>query len=356
MRDEPIRHAAIGGMSGCEQVQALVTVTNKGSLDLAPARILLVSTRCYIPTVSCDTAIDNAHDRQCMLTANRSIDQILHHLSQLGMSFIPQELIDEIIGHVLSCNCDEQNQQSLRNCSLVAKSWTHPSRRRLFAIVEIRKTTFQSWLDTITPANTEVLRHVRSLSYITTAAPGSCHREPEHRVDVLRDYLPSFHRLQHLSLSSMHIPSSDISQQIEIFSAFRHSLSRLSLQYCTVTINALVALINFFPGLDRLDLCYITHEADGESAPPLCRSLIQKLHIPQFHEDSLDILDQLSELGLVFEELIVGRWSSKIGLHVLSHIVNSLGVNIKRFRLMWWETRRKCRKCMYITRTHYETC
>ena len=269
--------------------------------------------------------------------------------SQSGMS-LPQELIDEIVGYIPLCD-----KRSLRNCSLVAKLWTNPSRRRLFQAVEIRDTTFQRWLGTILPANTEFLRPVRSLSYITTAAPWS-DRQAKYRVDVLQDCLPSFRRLQHLSLSSMHIPSSDISQQIKIFSAFRHSLSHLSLQHCTVTIRALVALINFFPGLDRLDLCSITHEADGKPASPLCRPLIRKFHISSFDNPDLEILDQLSELGLVFEELIVGGWSSKIGLYTLSRIVNSLGANVKCFRLLRWETRRKCVGCMYITRTHCETC
>ena len=267
------------------------------------------------------------------------------------MSFIPQELIDEIIGHIPSCDCNEQDQHSLRNCSLVAKSWTNPSRKRLFRTVEIRGTTFQSWLDTIPPANTELLRHVRSLSYITCAAlPGTgC-------VDVLRDYLPSFRRLHHLTLSSMHIPSSDISQQIEIFSAFRHSLSRLSLQYCTVTISALVVLINFFPGLDHLDLCNVLHEADGEPPSPLCRPFIRKLRISRFYEDGLGILNQLPELGLVFEELIVDGWSLKIGFHTLSHIVDTLGVNVKRLRLLRSGACKECVMCMYIMRTRCETC
>ena len=262
---------------------------------------------------------------------------------------LPEELIDEIISYIPLCD-----KWSLRGCSQVAKSWTNSSRRRLFETVEIQETAFRSWLDTIPPANTELLRHVRSLSYITTAAPWS-DRQVKHRIDVLRDYLPSFRRLQHLTLSSMHIPS-DISRQIEIFSAFRHSLSRLSLHYCTVTISALVALINYFPSLNRLDLRHITHEADGKPAFPLCRPLIRKLHISSFRDRGLGILDQLSELGLVPEELIIMGWSAKTALHILSRIVDSLGVNVKRLRLLRWGTRTKCIGCVYITRTHCETC
>ena len=269
--------------------------------------------------------------------------------SQLGMS-LPEELIGEIISYIPLCD-----KWSLRGCSQVAKSWTNPSRRRLFETVKIQETAFQSWLDTIPPANTELLQHVRSLSYIATAAPQS-DRQAKHRVDVLRDYLPSFHHLQHLTLSSMHIPS-DIFQQIEIFSAFQHSLLRLSLHYCTVTISAIVALINFFPGLDRLDLRYILEEVDGEPASPLCRLLIRKLHISSFHDRGLGILDQLSELGLVFKELTVIEWSAKTALRILSRIVDSMGVNVKHLRLLRSETGPiKRSNCMYITRAYCETC
>ena len=254
---------------------------------------------------------------------------------------LPHELLDEILDY-LSLD-DEQDKQSLRNCSLVAKSWTNPSRRRLFETVEILGANIQSWLDTIPPANDELLRHVRSLSYVTRNALPWTARRPKGRVHVLRDYLPSFHKLQHLSLSHTHIPS-DISKQIEIFSAFRHTLSRLALKHCTVTMSALVALINFFPNLDRLDLRYILEEVDGEPASPLRRPLIQKLHIFGFYRDGLGILDQLSELGLVFKELGVSG-SSHMSSCTLSGIVDSLGVKAKRLKGL---PTYRVGKCMYI--------
>ena len=296
--------------------------------------------------------VDEGLDPQLDVGRNPPFPRPRLVISPNAMS-LPQELIDEILDYLPLD--DEQDQQSLRNCSLVAKSWTNPSRRRLFKIVEIGETNIQSWLDTIPPANNELLRHARSLYYITNAASWS-DRQAKHRIDVLRDYLPSFHHLQHLSLSSMHIPS-DISQQIEIFSAFRHTLSRLGFNCCTVTISAIVALINFFPNLHRLDLRYILEEADGEPASPLCRLLIRKLHISSFHDRGLGILDQLSELGLVFKELTVIEWSAKTALRILSRIVDSMGVNVKRLRLLRSETgpiRRS--NCMYIRRAYCETC
>jgi hypothetical protein len=216
---------------------------------------------------------------------------------------------------------------------LVAKSWINPSRRRLFKTVEIRETTLQSWLDNIPPANDGLLQHVRSLSYITDSGAEHNALFPcEHRVDVLRDYFPSLRRLRHLSLSSMHLPSS-IPQEAEMFPAFRHTLSRLSLDYFMVTISALVTLINYFPNLNRLDLSRLFHKVDGEPAPPLSRPLIGQLHVSEFHQDILDLLDQLSELGSVlFDEIILTEYP-RTRVRTLERIVNAAGAGVKRLRL-----------------------
>ena len=231
------------------------------------------------------------------------------------------ELLDEILSY-LSLD-DKQNRQSLQNHSLVAKSWTNASRRYLFKTVEIQETTLQSWLDIILPANNELLHYVRSLSYITATAPWRNGWQSEHHIDVLRDYLPSFHRLQHLSLSAVHIPL-DISRQVEMFSAFRHTFSRLSLEHCKVTIGTLATLINCFSNLNRLDLNHLLHEVDSEpTSPP--RPLIRKLHLSGFRRDDLGIFYQLSELGPVPNELVVDC-RLRLPEHILSSITDSGGI------------------------------
>ncbi|KAF9647249.1 hypothetical protein BDM02DRAFT_2735437 [Thelephora ganbajun] len=253
-----------------------------------------------------------------------------HYRSPQLLMNLPQELLDEILSY-LSSN-DKQDQQSLRNHSLVAKSWVNPARRRLFRTVEIRERTLLLWLDTIPPTNKELLQHIRSLSYVTNTTAERATWRPEYRTSVLRDYLPSLHQLRHLSLSSMHI-SSDIAQQVDIFSAFRHTLSRLSLDYCNVTISALITLINHFPSLDWLDLNRPSYEVDGEPVSPVSRPLIRKLHISDVRGSGFDLLDELSGLGPVFDEIVVGGWLQGYS-HVLGLILGAVGVKAKRLRLL----------------------
>ena len=50
---------------------------------------------------------------------------------------LPQELIDEIIDHIDPCD----DKRSLRNCSLVARSWRFASQKSLFKVVEISEGT-----------------------------------------------------------------------------------------------------------------------------------------------------------------------------------------------------------------------
>ena len=179
---------------------------------------------------------------------------------------LPQELLDEIFDYLPPE--DVQGRKFLASCSLVSKSWANSSRRHLFKAVNISEGFLPSWLDRISPANHQLLQHIQALSYISNTQSWRNGEPPKYLINVLQDYLPSLHQLQHLSLFSMQIPS-DISFKLEMFSAFQSTLSRLSLKQCDVTISALVTLINYFPNLDHLDLSSLRHGTGGEPTPPL---------------------------------------------------------------------------------------
>lgn len=216
----------------------------------------------------------------------------INNPSQLRTS-LPHELLDEIFSYLPSVD-----RRSFQNFSLVAKSWISPSQRRLFEIVFIRTTTYRLWQNSIPPADDGPLQHVRSLTYaadiVTPIWPD------------LRDYYPFLHHLRHLTLRSSCVPPTTY-WPVETFSAFEDTLSQLTLDSCAVTISSLVTLINHFPNLDRLDLSRLSREVDGEPAPPLSRQLLGQLRIPEVSGDEFGLLDQLSELGLAFDEIVVNE-------------------------------------------------
>ena len=340
---------------------------------------------------------------------------------------IPPELFDEI----LSC-LPSDDRRSLQSCSLVAKSWVNPSRRRLFETVHIRATTLrawqtsippaddrepqraalalQPWLDSIPPANgglfeyvqwllqlrsviasrrdhvpnqplqgirsclqqlrdiippaengllyyvrsllqsirdtippedVELLHHVRSLSYSADTRDRGGVR-PEYFSSVLRNYYPSLHQLQHLSLSSVCFVS-NTPQDIGMFSAFRHTLSRLSLNSCDFTISTLVSLIDYFPNLNRLDLTRPLSCVNDKPVRPVSRPLLRQLHISEAYEGGFSILDQLSEVGLAFDEIVVDG-PSPVSLHTLGRVVDAVGARVRCLKLS-----NPLETCTYIT-------
>lgn len=233
---------------------------------------------------------------------------------------LPCELLDEILSYLPS-----DDKQTFQNCSLVEKSWINPSRRRLFEWVYLQVATLQLWRDRIPPVYCGFLHHVRWLIYAPHDGPWS-----ERYFTILRDYFPFLHQLRRLHLDSACLPSA-ISRKIEIFSAFRYTLSRLTLSSCDVTVGALVALINYFPNLNRLNLRH-SRKIDDKLIPPLSRPLLGQLYIAQTYED-LGLLDQLSGLGLVFDEILFNS-GLRVHTRTLRRIVDGVGVNVERLRLL----------------------
>ena len=183
---------------------------------------------------------------------------------------LPLELLDEILSYLAPHN------QSLRNCSLVARSWLHPSRKRLFENVYIQDTDHQSWLDNISPTNTELLQHVHSFCFASSQPWG---RNPPFEyinIDDLYVYFPSFHRLHTINLSDVHI-SSDIPERIEMFSHCQQVLSSLILVDVSLPWRSFTTLIDYFPNLRNLELSTLAFDDDNINPPPLSRPLRGKL-------------------------------------------------------------------------------
>ena len=120
---------------------------------------------------------------------------------------------------------------------------------------------------------------------------------------IFRDYYLPLHQLRHFTLYSLCLPSA-ISWEVETFSA--HTLSRLTLDGCEVTVREFVTIIDYFPNLNCLHTRYLFHKVDGKPPSPLSRPLLGQLRIHELSKEEFVLLGQLSELGLAFEEIIVG--------------------------------------------------
>lgn len=235
---------------------------------------------------------------------------------------LPPELIGEIISHL-----PLYDRRTLRSCSLIARSWVYHAQKRLFETVVITRWTHHGWVRGIPPGNLELLDHVRSFEY---SFP---YREGPYRsygINSLVDYLLSFHKLKRLILSTEGLEL-DLPQSVKIFSAFRCSLSSLTLS-CPLSSRTVITFVNCFPNLVDLKLHAIVTIADCKPVPPLSQPLRGKLSVIQFAPYDWEIFDRLSNPSPELDELVISGFSRESKSH--NRIVASYAGSIRYLRLL----------------------
>ena len=82
---------------------------------------------------------------------------------------IPQDIIDEILGHLSVIDSD---LRTLRSCALVSKSWAPSCHRHLFRTVIFTSRNGVKWLETFPVPEESPARHVRDLRFLIQEHPG----------------------------------------------------------------------------------------------------------------------------------------------------------------------------------------
>ena len=125
---------------------------------------------------------------------------------------VPQELANEILDHLA------EDTNTLRSCSLVAKSWISPLRRHLFSTLVSNPREILEWNKTFPNPEDSSAGHVSHL-FISF--------EPNVMIDFA-DRMPYFSNVQQLGFTSLHasVPSS--------ISALGHCL-RLSVLWASLS-------------------------------------------------------------------------------------------------------------------------
>ena len=161
-----------------------------------------------------------------------------------------------------------------------------------------------AWKDGVPYVNGELFSHVRSFRYFTrwNRVVSDWNLLP---ISDLFNYLPLFRHLQHLSLCTMRI-GSDISEQLEIFSVFRYTLSSLTFHNLIIAWPAFVSILDYFPNVRDLKITDPSWMYDRQQAPPLSRPLCGSLSVKLYEYGALPTFAEcFPGLEVEYDELLI---------------------------------------------------
>ena len=203
------------------------------------------------------------------------------------------------------------------------------------SIKTYEKGDLRKLLNTISPSSLSLILSIHC--YSEDLHPGWLTGGPEH--DSINKNFHNLNQLKELyfTWTKIKLPPTDL----QCFSAFKNSLSCISLCGCSVSTSVLVALINYFPKLETLILGLLS-PLDSDEAPlsldPSGRSL-SKLKIDQtgpthISPGCLGVVEKLSKLGLRFDDICILPPSPDcLTPKLANNIVHLFGTNVKCLRL-----------------------
>ncbi|KAF9783198.1 hypothetical protein BJ322DRAFT_140781 [Thelephora terrestris] len=218
-----------------------------------------------------------------------------------GSVILPPETLDQILEHIPT---DREGTPTLLSCALVATWWTDPSQRRLFSSVSINDKNYRQWMDGIVLSESKdrLLRYIRS--FLHSRSLGDAIRYP--MWNLPRDsgeYLSGLHNVRSLTLRNITIEDIGEESFDECFSAFRETLTELSLELFAMSFDAFVTVVDYFPNLTTLRLgSFALRCEELWPAPSLSRPLRGKICI---HNPNLIFVAQLAELDLEYDSLVI---------------------------------------------------
>ena len=242
---------------------------------------------------------------------------------------LPPELVDKILEHIPSTRT---GRQALVACALVATWWTGPSQRRLFSSVEIHGGNYEQWMNGVVLSRSKdhLLEHVRSLSHSRGIG---CEVELRDLPSDSGQYLSALHNLHSLTFQSVRVERVTEEKFRTCFSAFRESLTSLSLDYLAVSFGAFVTLVDYFPNITTLQLGLLVLEPDKEPVPSLSRPLRGKLHVGCLQGGFSNFLNKFSKLDLEYEELVIDTASSSVETDLVERVLEIGTSTVKFLRL-----------------------
>ena len=245
---------------------------------------------------------------------------------------LPPEILDKILGHIPT---DDEGRPTLIACALVATWWTGPSQKRLFSSILIDEGNYQRWMNGVVLSRSKIrlLGHVRSLLHCRGDF-GAKYRMRDLPHDS-GGYLSALRDINSLILLNIAVEHVSEEQFHICFSAFRETITHLSLSTFATSFSAFVTLVDYFPNITALELDSLALEPDEGPVPPLSRPLRGKVHVhyaDHVQADFLEFHSRFAKLDLEYEELVVDS-SCPMDEKPLENVLQMSAATIKFLRL-----------------------
>ena len=234
--------------------------------------------------------------------------------------------------HILE-HIPAEDRTTLIACALVAAWWTGPSQRRLFSSVSIHDGNYERWVDSVVHSGvkTRLLGYVRSLQH-RRHDPGVRGTYPMGRLtEDSGEYLSALRGVRSLELCHVGIDSISQDDFSNCFSAFRETLTDLTLRHFFASFSTFVTLVGYFPNITTLKLGIFTTIPDEGPVPPLSRPLRGKICVGFTGTECVEFFNRFAKLDLEYEELQV--MSSRLCMEPLESVLRLSASTVKYLRL-----------------------
>ena len=148
-----------------------------------------------------------------------------------------------------------------------------------------------------------LLEQVRSLWHARAGVNTKFKHRMRHLPQDSGRYLSALRNLQNFTLHNTKVEHISEEGFRTCFSAFRETLTHLSLENSATSFSAFVTLVDYFPNIGSLRLHSFILEPDKGPVSTLSRPLRGRIHVGQV--DRLEFYNRFAKLDLEYEELVI---------------------------------------------------
>ena len=178
-----------------------------------------------------------------------------------------------------------------------------------------------------------LLRYVRSLEQYPRTPNTGNNYAMQNLLEDSGKYLSALHNIRSLELTTIGIEHVGEGGFRACFSAFRETLTNLSLMAFVTSFSTFVTLVDYFPNITTLRVGFFSVESDEGPVPLLSRPLRGKICLRDINYGSMEFFSRFAKLDLEYEELVLES-CLRTTTELLESVLRLGASTVKYLRLM----------------------